>query len=319
MANEDAKSLSILSVGASPHWHCGRTVPGYMQSTVLALLPAAAMAVVIFGIQALQVMALSCATAVIVEAVCCKCMEREPSVDDFSALLIGLLFAFLLPAAAPWWLVVAGSAISILLGKMLFGGLGANPMCAPLVGWAVCRLSWVNFIDIDATMLNTELINPITQLKYYGPEAAAQVGMMDILLGNQLGGLGSVHVLAIALGGVYLIATRKISFHIPLAFLIGVFVTASIFYLIDSNIYIGPVFHILGGSVMLGAFFLATDPGSSPVEKIPMIIYGLAAGALVIIIRVYGIYPDGVPFAILLANLMMPLLDRIRPKPFGAR
>ncbi|MCK5545356.1 MAG: RnfABCDGE type electron transport complex subunit D [Desulfobulbaceae bacterium] len=319
MANEDVKSLSILSVGASPHWHCGRTVPGYNINIILALLPAAVMAVVIFGMQALQVMALSCAVAVVVEVLCCKVMNREVSVDDFSALLTGLLFAFLLPAAVPWWLVVAGSAISILMGKMLFGGLGANPMCAPLVGWAVCRLSWVNFMDIDASMLNTELINPITQLKYYGPEAAAQIGITDILVGNQLGGLGSVHVLALALGGLYLIATRKISFHIPLAFLIGVFVTATIFYVLDSNMYAGPVFHILGGSVMLGAFFLATDSGSSPVLKIPMIIYGLAAGALVIIIRVYGIYPDGVAFAILLANLMMPLLDRIRPKPFGAR
>ncbi|MCK5229742.1 MAG: RnfABCDGE type electron transport complex subunit D, partial [Desulfobulbaceae bacterium] len=279
MANEDVKSLSILSVGASPHWHCGRTVPGYNINIILALLPAAVMAVVIFGMQALQVMALSCAVAVVVEVLCCKVMNREVSVDDFSALLTGLLFAFLLPAAVPWWLVVAGSAISILMGKMLFGGLGANPMCAPLVGWAVCRLSWVNFMDIDASMLNTELINPITQLKYYGPEAAAQIGITDILVGNQLGGLGSVHVLALALGGLYLIATRKISFHIPLAFLIGVFVTATIFYVLDSNMYAGPVFHILGGSVMLGAFFLATDSGSSPVLKIPMIIYGLAAGA----------------------------------------
>ncbi|MCK5436981.1 MAG: RnfABCDGE type electron transport complex subunit D, partial [Desulfobulbaceae bacterium] len=249
MANEDVKSLSILSVGASPHWHCGRTVPGYNINIILALLPAAVMAVVIFGMQALQVMALSCAVAVVVEVLCCKVMNREVSVDDFSALLTGLLFAFLLPAAVPWWLVVAGSAISILMGKMLFGGLGANPMCAPLVGWAVCRLSWVNFMDIDASMLNTELINPITQLKYYGPEAAAQIGITDILVGNQLGGLGSVHVLALALGGLYLIATRKISFHIPLAFLIGVFVTATIFYVLDSNMYAGPVFHILGGSV----------------------------------------------------------------------
>jgi len=319
MANEDAKSLSILSVGASPHWHCGRTVPGYNLNIILALLPAAIMAVVIFGTQALRVMALSCAVAVVVEVICCKVMNREVSVDDFSALLTGLLFAFLLPASVPWWLVVVGSTASILIGKMLFGGLGANPLCAPLVGWGVCRLSWVNHIDIDASMLNTELINPITQLKYYGPAAAAQVSITDILTGNQLGGLGTVHVLALALGGLYLVATKKIRIHIPLAFLIGVFVTASIFYVLVSNMYASPVFHILAGSVMLGAFFLATDSGSSPVGKIPMIIYGLAAGALVIIIRVYGIYPDGVPFAILLANLMMPLIDRIRPKPYGAR
>lgn len=319
MANEDAKSLSILSVGSSPHWHCGRTVPGYNFNIILALLPAAVMAVVIFGIPALQVMALSCSVAVVVEVLCCKVMNREVSVDDFSALLTGLLFAFLLPAAAPWWLVVVGITSCIFMGKMLFGGLGANPLCAPLVGWAVCRLSWVNFIDIDASMLNTELINPITQLKYYGPAAAAQVGITDILTGNQLGGLGTVHVLALLLGGLYLVATRKIRIHIPLAFLIGVFVTALIFYVLDSNMYAGPVFHIVGGSVILGAFFLATDPGSSPVGKIPMIIYGLCAGVMVIIIRVYGVYPDGVPFAILLANLMMPLIDRIRPKPFGAR
>ncbi len=319
MANEEAKSLSILSVGASPHWHCGSTVLGYNLNIILALLPAAAMAVVIFGTGALQVMAVSCATAVVAEVLSCKWMNREASVDDFSAILTGLLFAFLLPASAPWWMVVVGSACSIAMGKMLFGGLGANPLCAPLVGWGVVRISWANFLDIDASMLNTELINPITQLKYFGPEAASKVSTMDIVMGQQLGGLGAVHVGLLALGGLYLIITKKIRVHIPLAFLAGVFAAALVFYVMDSTMYANPLFHILAGNVILGAFFLATDAGSSPVGTIPMLIYGAIAGVLVIIIRVYGAYPDGVVFAILLANLLMPLIDRIKPKPFGAR
>ncbi|MDY7000983.1 MAG: RnfABCDGE type electron transport complex subunit D [Thermodesulfobacteriota bacterium] len=320
MANEEATTpASILTVAGAPHWHCGRTVSGYMLHTILALMPAAVMAVGYYGIDALRVMALSCSTAVVVEMLCLRAMEREVTVDDYSAVLSGLLFAFLLPASAPWWLVIIGSAVSIALGKMLFGGLGGNPLCAPLVGWAVCRISWINHMDIDASMLNTEMVNPLSQLKYFGLAAASQFSYSDLFFGNQLGALGSVQIVGLLIGGAYLLARRQIRYQIPAAFIAGLLVTALIYYWIDSAVYAPPLFHLLTGSVILGAFFLATDSATSPVGNTAMIIFGLLAGSLVIIVRVYGAYPDGVPFAILLANLLMPLLDRIRPKPFGAR
>ncbi len=316
---KEATTPTLFTVAAPPHWHCGRTVPGVMKQYLLALLPAAVMAVVYYGLPALRVMALSCATAVAVEAVCCKVMERESSVDDFHAVLVGLLFAFLLPAMAPWWLVVIGSGLSVLVGKMLFGGLGGNPLCPPLVGWAIVALSWKIQMDPDAMVLSTDLVNPLTQLKFLGLEAASRVSFSDMLLGKQLGGLGAAQVLALLAGGLYLVSKGLLKLYIPAGFLAGVLLTGLVFYFIDPSVYPNPIFHLLSGGVMLGAFFLATDPNSSPVNRAAMVAFGVTCGVMTVIIRVYGIYADGVPFAILFANLFTPMFDLIRPKPFGAR
>lgn len=316
---KEATAPTLYTVAAPPHWHCGRTVTGVMQQYILALVPAAVMAVVYYGLPALRVMALSCATAVVVEALCCRVMNRESSVDDFHAVLTGLLLAFLLPAMAPWWLVVMGSALSIIIGKMFFGGLGGNPLCPAIVGWAIVAMSWKTQADPDAMVLSTMLINPLTQLKYLGLEAAQQVSTTDMLLGRQLGALGATQVLALLAGGAYLAARGVLRLCIPLAFLAGVLLTAGVFFMLDPGVHPSPVFHLLTGSVVLAAFFLATDPNSSPVTRPGMVAFGLTCGVMTVLIRVYGIYPDGTPFAVLFAALFTPIFDLIRPKPFGAR
>ncbi|EGB13901.1 electron transport complex, RnfABCDGE type, D subunit [Pseudodesulfovibrio mercurii] len=307
----------ILTVAVAPHVHCGRTIRRHMIDTLVALLPAALMAVVVFGMGALRVMALSCAVAVTTEALLNRIMKREQSVDDYSAPVTGLLFAFLLPASSPWWLVTIGSSASITLGKMIFGGLGGSPLCPPLVGWAMCRISWGSWMDTNATMLSSQLAAPLQQLKYFGVESIASIHYQDLFLGNQLGGLGAVHVGALLVGAAYLLLRGHISWEIPAGFLGGLLLTAWIYRFMDPAAYAPPLFHLLAGGAVFGAFFLATDPSSSPIGRLPDVIFGLMAGAMVIVIRVYGTYPDGVPFAILLANLFTPLLDRIRPRPFG--
>ncbi|WP_319543775.1 RnfABCDGE type electron transport complex subunit D [uncultured Pseudodesulfovibrio sp.] len=307
----------ILKVSAPPHIHCGRSIKRYMFETLLALLPAAIMAVFMFGMDALRVMALSCAVAVTTEVICNRIMKREQSVDDLSGLLTGLLFAFLLPASAPWWLVLVGSASGILLGKMIFGGLGGNPLSTPLVGWAICRISWPGFMDTNATMLQSTFPAPLQQLKHFGLESIQSIDLSSLALGKQLGGLGEVHVAVLLAGGFFLLVRQHIRWYIPLGFIVGLLTTAWIYQLIDPTTYASPIFHLLAGGAIFGAFFLATDAASTPVGMVPCLLFGLIAGAMVIIIRVYGIYPDGVPFAILLANLFTPLLDRLRPKPFG--
>ena len=285
-----------------------------MGETILALMPAVIMAVMHFGIDAARVISLSCVSAVLTEALCFKIMGREIVIDDYSALLTGLLFAFLLPASAPWWLVALGSAISIVIGKAVFGGLGANPVCIPLVGWAICRVSWGHSIDIDFSMLSSEFLYPLSQLKYYSLEAVQHFSLVDLLMGRQLGGLGAVQVIALLAGGIFIVVRGHIRPHIPAAFLVGVLATAWFFQLSDPGRYASPLFHVLTGSVVLGAFFLATDHASSPSGAVSMILFGLICGAMVVFIRVYGVYPDGVPFAILFGNLTAPLLDLIHPK-----
>jgi electron transport complex protein RnfD len=290
-----------------------------MFNILLAMLPAAAMAVQAFGAPAARVMALSMAAAVFAELACDYFMDRETDIQDLNAFTVGLGFAFLLPASAPWWLVAFGSAASIVLGKMAFGPLGGSPFCAPLIGWAICRVSWPAHMDIDASMLATDLTYPLAQLKDFGLGAVRITDPGALFMGKQLGGLGAVQIAGVFLGGLYLVLRRHVSSIIPVGVLAGVAVMATLFHMADPASNPTALFHLLTGSTVFAAFFLATDGPSSPNRQIPMLLFGLLVGALIMVIRVYGAYPDGVPFAVLLANLFTPVLERIRPKPFGVR
>ncbi|QJB57479.1 RnfABCDGE type electron transport complex subunit D [Pseudodesulfovibrio sp. zrk46] len=308
-----------LTVSPPPHWRSGRTIQGMMQAHLLALVPAIAMAVMMYGLQAASVIGLSGSVAVLVEAFCLRLQNRDVDVDNYSALYAGVLFAFLLPATAAWWLVIAGAAITVVLGRTVFGGFGCNPVCAPLIAWAFCRLSWPADMNIDLNLAHFLINSPVDQLMYFGVSSLEQFDAVDMFLGRQLGGLGTSQVLGVLAGGLFLLATRWIRIFIPAAFLLGVIATSGIFWAMAPTMYADPLFHLLAGSTMFGAFFLATDSASSPVGMIPQVIFGLIAGCMVVIIRVYGIYPDGVPFAIMVANLLSPLLERIRPKFFGGK
>lgn len=319
MPQPQASPSVLLAVSAPPFWHCGRTVRKNRYHMLAALLPAMLMAVWHWGLPAARVMALAVCTGVVVEALCHRMMGRESSVDDFSGAVSCLLFAFLLPAATPWWLVMLGAVLCITLGKMAFGGLGANPVNTSLVGWALLFVSWPVLMDPNAMQLTTDFLDPLVRLKYFGAAAVAHIPLTDLFLGKQIGGLGAAQCLGLFLGGSYLAARGIIRWEVALSFFVGVAATAAIFHTIDPTRYASPLFHLCTGATLLGGFFLATEPASSPDRQIPMALYGLLGGSMVIIIRVYGVYADGVPFAILLINLLTPLLDMIRPKPFGGK
>ena len=246
-------------------------------------------------------------------------MGQDISVDDFSGAVSCLLFAFLLPANAPWWLVMLGAALAIGLGKMAFGGLGANAVNTALVGWAMLYVSWPALMDPNSMQLDTSFIDPLVRLKYFGAGAVSHIGLTDLLLGNQIGGLGASQAGALFIGGSYLAARGTIRWEIALSFFVGVFLTAALYNVIDAERFATPFFHLCAGSPSSAVFSSPRSGPAAPGRQIPMMLYGLIGGAMVIIIRVYGIYPDGVPFAILLINLLAPLLDSIHPKPFGAR
>lgn len=314
-----AATSVLLAMSAPPYWHCGRTIRQTSLYMLAGLAPAVIMSVWNWGLPAARVMALCVATAVLTEALCQKAMGRELSVDDFTAVNSGLLLAFLLPAAAPWWLVMLGAFIAMTLGKMAFGGLGANPVNTPLVGWAVLFVSFPLLMDPNAMQLATDFADPLIRLKYFGPAAAESIPFTDLLLGKQIGGLGATQVGALFLGGSFLAARGIIRWQISLGFFLGVIGLAALYNMLDPAVDASPFFHLCTGSVMLGGFFLATETANAPSRPLPMFLYGLMGGALTIIIRKYGIYADGTPFAILLVNLLTPFLDLIRPKPFGAR
>jgi len=307
MATKTDAKKALLSVGVSPSTHCGRTVTKDHQIILIGLIPVILASVWHWGIPAARVMALAMVTGVATEALCSHCMKQSVIVRDFSAVVSCLYLAFLMPASAPWWIVMLGAVLCITLGKMAFGGLGANPLNTTLVGWAMLAVSWPELMNPHSALLNTSLVDPLVHLKLFGAAAVADMSVWDMLLGYQIGGLGATQGLLLILGGLWIIARGVVRWEISLGFFAGVLVASLIPYLADSSAYASPLFH------------LATEWASSPARRVPMLIYGAFAGVMVIVIRMFGIYPDGAPFAILLANLVAPLLDGIRPKPFGMK
>lgn len=312
-------NVCLLVGESAPHIHCGRTIRGMMLDMLIALSPSAVLALVYWGVSALRVMALAVAVAVLAEAACCRLMERKISVGDLNAVVIGLLFAFLLPAGAAWWVVVVGTGLSVCLGKMVFGGIGANPVPAVLVGYAAISVCWGIYVEPDTVQLATSWSEPLTKLKFFGPAGIERFSYTDLFIGRQIGGLGSANVGMLLIGGLYLVARKTVAWQIPLAFLAGTAAVAGLFYAVDPAIYAPPLFHLLTGSVMLAAFFIATDSACSPSRTLAMIIYGVLGGGLVVLIRVYGTHVDGTAFAVLLAALVVPYCVLLRPKPFGVK
>lgn len=308
-------------VSHAPFWHNGSGVPERSYHFLLAALPAALMGLVSFGVPALAVISLSVASAIGWEVALNYASKRPVTVADGNAAVIGLLFAMVLPATAPWWLVLLGTLIAIVIGKQIFGGIGSNPFHPVALAWAILFVSYKPFFDFDGMLVNYSFdfpaLYPLAALKAFGPEAVARLSLVDLLLGQQTGGLGATCGLALILGGLYLILRGFVRWEISAAFLGGVFVTAQLFHLGDPTSYASPWFHLLTGYTLIGAFFLAPEDSSSPVNFAPMLIYGALMGFMVVLIRNIGAFSDGVMFAILVGNMINPLVDKIRPKALG--
>lgn len=308
-------------VSHAPFWHCGRSVSERSYHTMLAAVPAVVAGIIFYGSSALGVVALSISTAMGWEYLFNRIAKQPISIGDGNAALVGMILAMLMPATMPWWGVLVGTFIAIFIGKMIFGGIGSNPFNPVIVSVAILTVSWHTLFDFDGMLVNYDLefltVSPLVALKAFGVEATTQFSPVDLLLGRQAGGIGATFGLGLILGGVYLILRGFIRWEVSLSFLVGIAVTAILFNLSDPAKYGGPLIHLLSGYTLVGAFFLATEDSSSPVNTIPMFIYGALGGVVTVLIRNIGIYPDGVVFAILVINLANPLLDKIRPKAIG--
>ncbi len=308
-------------VSHAPFWHIGSGVAHRNYNTIVAAIPAALMGLAYFGIPALGVLCLSVASAVIWELLFNLAAKRPISVGDGHAILIGLLLGMLLPATAPSWLVITGAFLTVVIGKQIFGGIGANPFSPPVLACAILMVSWKTYFDFDAQLLNYSFdftpFHPLVAAKAFGAEAVADISIGDLMVGRQVGGIGATCGLALILGGIYLIARGIMRWEIPVAFIAGLFVTATCFHVANPATYAGPMFHLFTGYSLIGAIFLATDDSASPVNKLPMLIFGAVGGIMTILIRNIGMYADGIIFAILLINLINPLVDKIRPKALG--
>jgi electron transport complex protein RnfD len=348
----------FLHLSTSPHIRSGRTVPKLMLAVIAAMVPAFASSVIFFGVNAAMLAAVCVSAAVAAECVANLVLRKPQSAGDFSAVVTGLLVAFNLPPSLPLWMAALGSVFAIIVAKMVFGGLGCNFINPALAGRAFLVASYpapmTNFPPTLFGQVNG-LVDTVSGATAHAPLAAADAvpsaidavssatplgvikhvfaansynafdfapALKSLFLGNVGGCIGETSALALLIGGIFLMAVRAIDFRIPLAYILTVFALfwlangTGTFFTVDS--LIAPAFHVLAGGLFLGAFFMATDPVTSPITPLGRLLFGMGCGALTFTIRKYGGYPEGVSFSILLMNLVAPLIDRCtKPKVFG--
>ncbi|MEJ2096266.1 MAG: RnfABCDGE type electron transport complex subunit D [Deltaproteobacteria bacterium] len=309
-------------VSHAPFLHNGSGILERNLHTIYAALPAVICGGIFrFGVSAIAVVCFSVATAMIWELLMNHAMKRPITIGDGHAALIGLLFAMLLPATAPWWLVLTGTFVAIVIGKQIFGGIGSNAFNPVVLSVAILTVSWGNYFDFNEMYMHFNLdfaaTYPLATLKHFGVDAVSDLRITDFLIGRQVGGIGSIFGIGLIAGGIYLMIRGFARWEICLSYLAGIFVTAVIFNIADPARFAGPFFHICTGYTLIAAFFLVPEDASSPVNFSPMFIYGAAGGVMTVLIRNIGAYADGAMLAVLVVNLINPLLDKIRPKALG--
>ena len=310
-----------LIVSHAPFSHVGSSIVERQYVIMLATMPAVFAGILRFGIGAIAVVCLSVSTAIIWEYLLDRIIKRPSTVADGNAALIGLVFAMLLPATTPWWAILTGTFVAVIVGKQIFGGIGGNCFHPAVLSLAILSVSWPHLFDFDATLVNYDFsfftTYPLAAVKNTGVESAASLTVVDMLLGRQIGGIGATFGLGLILGGLYLMLRGFVRWEISLSFLVAIAITAILFQMADSARFAGPAIHLFSGYTLIGAFFLLPEDSSSPVNFIPMLIYGAFAGIFTVLVRNIGAYVDGVVYAVLIANCLTPLLDKIRPQALG--
>lgn len=315
-----------LIISPSPHIHSGDSVSKNMYGVLIALLPALLVSLYYFGLGALIVTLVSVLSCVLFEFLIQKFLIKQPqTIFDGSAVLTGLLLAFNLPSNLPIWIILIGALAAIGIGKMSFGGLGNNIFNPALVGrvfllisfpaqmttWPVPGTIPMDYVDGQTGATILSLLNEgATELPSY----------TDMLLGNMGGSLGEVSAIALLLGFAFLLVRKIISWHIPVSIILTTFVFTGIMHLVNPAEYVNPIIHILSGGLLLGAIFMATDYVTSPMSKSGMLVFGIGIGLLTSVIRLFGAYPEGMSFAILIMNALTPLINMyFKPKHFGGK
>ena len=315
-----------LYVSPSPHIHGGDSISKNMYGVLIALIPAFLVSLYCFGLGALIVTATSVLACVIFEYLIQRfLMKKEPTLCDGSAILTGVLLAFNVPSNLPIWIIFIGALAAIGIGKMSFGGLGNNIFNPALVGRVFLLISF-------PAQMTTWPVPDVFPMTYTDAETGATIlsslheggaplpAMVDMLIGRIGGSLGEVSAIALLLGFAFMLWKKIITWHIPVSILATVFVFTGILYLVNPTVYVNPFIHLLSGGLLLGSIFMATDYVTSPMSKNGMIVYGIGIGLLTAVIRIFGSYPEGMSFAILIMNAFTPLINSyIKPKHFGGK
>ncbi len=324
--------LKDIRISCAPHISEPLSTRSVMIDVMIGLAPAMAAGVYYFRFHAVVLITICILSCVVTEWLCNVICKRPNSLDDFSAVVTGILLALSLPPKLPIWAAVIGGAFSIAIGKMVFGGLGANIFNPAMVGrtflsvsFGVLMTSWTVPATLDPAMSTVAQDNAINVRTQATPLAWSKMAIKNDLgadmygeeqfvatFTGEIGGcLGETCGIALLLGGLYLLIRRTINFHIPLAVLLSAFIFASIAFFIDSYAYVEPFFHLTSGGLLLCAFFIATDPVTAPLTRRGMWLFGIGVGTITMLIRIVGEYPEGVMFSVLLMNAVTPLIDRL--------
>lgn len=320
--------MSNRIVAPSPHLHGDFSTSRIMRDVVIALVPAFAFSVFIYGLSAVWVTGIAILSCMLFEWLIDRLMLRRAStIGDWSAVVTGTLLAFNLPANISPWLIILGSLVAIGVGKMSFGGLGRNLFNPALVGRVFLLISFpvqmTMFPDtagVDAITGATPLAFVKEALKTGTPvtEIMPNIDLGGMLLGFKDGSMGEIGALALLIGGIYLLIRKVITWRIPVFILGSMGVFAAILWLVNPEQYMNPLFHLFAGGAMLGAIYMATDYVTSPMTKMGQVIYAIGIGVITILIRVWGAYPEGISFAILIMNATVPLINMyVKPSRFG--
>lgn len=302
--------MNRLIVSSSPHLHNKESVSKIMWLVIVSLIPAGAAGVYIFGLSSLWVIIAAVISALVTEVSIQVLTKRKISLTDGSAFITGILLAYNLPPGVPLWLPVVGSCFAIAIGKQVFGGLGQNIFNPALVGRVFLMASWPKYMTTFIRPMNYDALTSATPLALLKEgKLTEQVSYINLFLGNRAGCIGEVCIVALLAGALLLFIKKYISWHIPITYILttGVFVWA----FGGKGLFSGDwLFHILSGGLVLGAFFMATDYVTSPLTRKGQIIFGIGCGLLTAVIRLWGGYPEGASYAILMMNAATPVIDR---------
>lgn len=315
MNNKDLNSENILIVSSSPHLRSDESVQRIMLDVIIALMPAVIGSIYFFGMNALKLILISVGSAIIFEAVIQKLFKKEITVNDYSAIITGILLAFNLPASAPWWIPVFGAGFAIIIVKQFFGGLGSNFMNPALAARAVLVASWPGIMS-NYVLPGADAVTgatPLNIIKYGGAEELPS--LLNMFIGNIGGSIGETSAILLLLGGLYLIIRKVIDWKMPVVY-IG---TTAIMLLLLGVGADQLMHHLLAGGLILGAFFMITDYASTPVTPTGKIVVAVGAGILTAIIRLKGSYPEGVSYSILLMNVATPLIEKFTSRRIFGR